>query len=169
MPQAELRDAVLGHPPDHILALKNGHVVAVLGQDDGRRHPGGSAADDPHALPVGGLPLIAHPGQIGVRDELLQLVELDGRPLLAQHAVPVALGAVVADGGADIAQGVVGEQDLPRLHDLVLLKKLDDLGDGGLDGAALLTHRHLAVQTAGGLIFDMQAHDAGSFRGVISG
>ena len=53
--QTELRDAVAQHAADLIVAFKNGHIVAVAGQDDrGWSKPAGPLPMMADLLPLGG-------------------------------------------------------------------------------------------------------------------
>ena len=68
--------------------------------------------------------------------------------LPAQDAVAGALRLMVADDGADDGHGVVGEELRACVHHLVLAELLDDLRNGGVNGAALLAEGTFALETA---------------------
>ncbi len=156
--EAELRDAVLHHAADLVLGLEDGDVVSRLGKADGDCHAGGTASDHRSPLSLGEVLGHLHAVQVGIRDELLDLREVHRTALAAQHAVAHALLLVVADGGADEGHGIVLEEHLPGLHQLVLLKELDHIGDRRMDGAALPAHRLLAVQAPLCLALDKYSH-----------
>ena len=156
--QTEFRDAVPQHTADLVPAFKQGHVVALLGQQhrdgDARR----AGADDGHPLALGGLPLQLQPVQMGVGDVVFNAGNVHRRALAAQYTVSLALLFVVAYQRANHTQRVVFKQHLARLFGAVFQKHPDHVRDRGIDGAALAALGNLAVQTAPGFVHHMDGH-----------
>ena len=65
---------------------------------------------------------------------------------------------MVADQRADRRQGVVFKQHTARFVELVGLQKADDLGDIGVDRAALLAAGHLAAKAVVCFVHYVQRH-----------
>ena len=70
----------------------------------------------------------------------------------------LALVFVVADQRADRRQGVVLKQHTARFVELVGLQKADDLGNIGVDRAALLAAGHLAAKAVVCFVHYVQRH-----------
>ena len=87
--------------------FKQGHIVALLGQQHRDGDARGPAADDGDPLaPVAFAPDL-HPVQIGVRDVVLDAGIVHRGAFAAQNTVSLALLFVVAHQRTDHAQGVV--------------------------------------------------------------
>ena len=156
--QTEFGDPVLQQPADLALPLKHRHRIAGLCQLDGNRHPRRPAADDSGLLVLFLRTFDHHAVEVHVRDILLNAGKVHRRLLDAADAVAGALLFVVAYDGADRGQWVGLKQDLSRLHQAVFLEELDHVRDRGVNRAALLAARVLAVQAAVCLSDDMKGH-----------
>ena len=157
--QAEVRDAVAQHAADLVHALEHRDVVAELRELHRDRDAGRARADDRDVLPLGRLALQHGLVEVGLGDIVLDRRDLHRRAAAPLDAVALALGLVVADEGADHAQGVVLEQHGTGLIDIALQEEADHLRDIGLDRAAVhLAHRFLALQAAPRFVDNMDSH-----------
>ena len=161
--QTELRDAVAQHAADLIVAFKNSHIVAVAGQDDRDGQTSRAAADDGGLFAVGGGGTFGHLAGVGRGNVVLDDREMHRCTLDALHAVALALVLVVAHQRADGGQGVILKQHLAGVVQFVILQQADDLGDVGVDGAALLAAGLFASKAMVGFIHYMQCHGFFSF------
>ena len=157
--QAEFRDAVAQHAADLVVALKDGHIVAVAGQNDRDGQTGRAGTDDGHPLAVRLCRAVGHLAGIGGGNVVFNDGKVHRRALDAADTVTLALVLVVADEAANGGQGVVLKQHPARLIELVVLEQADDLRDVGVDGAALLTAGIFAPQTVVGFVHYVQCHD----------
>ena len=161
--QAEVGDSIPQHTADLVPALKEGDVVALLGH----QHRDGDAcragADDGYPLVFAAFTLNLDPVQIAVRDVVFDAGDVDRLPLDAPDTVALALLLMVADQGADHAEGIVVKEHLARFIQLAVQEHLDHIGDGGMDGAALAAHGLFAVQAATGLVYNMDCQEKRSF------
>ena len=87
---------------------------------------------------VGRRGTLGHLAGVGGRDVVFDDREVHRRTFDAAHAMALALVFVVADQRADRRQGVVLKQHTARFVELIGLQKADDLGNIGVDRAALL-------------------------------
>ena len=156
--QAELRDAVAQHAADLIVALKDRDVVAVTCQNDRNGQARRAGADDGGLFAVGRRGTLGHLAGVGGRDVVLDDREVHRRTFDAAHAMALALVFVVADQRADRRQGVVLKQHTARFVELVGLQKADDLGNIGVDRAALLAAGHLAAKAVVCFVHYVQRH-----------
>ena len=141
------------------MPLKDGHAVAAARQLDRRGDAGRPRADDGDFVQLHpGARRHVHAVEIHVRDVVFDAGKVHGRVLAAADAVPGALFFVIAYQRTDSGKRVVFKEDLPRLHQPVLLEQLDDLRDRCMHGTALLTLRIFAVVAAVGLGDDVQGH-----------
>ena len=159
--QAVIGDAVPHDAADLIPGIKNGDVIAPACQqhrngqacraraDDGGFHPVPGGGAGRHLVGIGGGDIILDDGKVhGV---------VAGHPVA--DAVALALVLVVADQAADGGQGVVFKQHPAGVVQLVVFQQPDHLGDIGVDGAALLTHRLFAAEAAVGFVQNVKCHD----------
>ena len=158
--QPELGDSVPQNPADLVLALKDGHLIPLAGEDHRDGEPRRAGADDGHPHAVGGGGTLDHFGGIGAGNIVFDGGKMHRRSLAAQHAVALALVFVVAHQAAYGGEGVVFKQHPPGVVQMAVQQQPDHLRDGGVDGAPLLTLGHLAVQAAGGLVQDMLCHSS---------
>ena len=144
-----------------IAGIKDGHIVAPACQqhrngqarraraDDGGFHPVPGGGAGRHLVGIGGGDIILDDGKVhGV---------VAGHPVA--DAVALALVLVVADQAADGGQGVVFKQHPAGVVQLVVFQQPDHLGDIGVDGAALLTHRLFAAEAAVGFVQNVKRHE----------
>ena len=73
-------------------------------------------------------------------------------------AVALALVLVVAHEAAHSGQGIVFKQHPAGVVEVIVLEQADDLGDVGVDGAALLAHRLFAAEAAVGFVQNVKCH-----------
>ena len=85
------------------------------------------------------------------------------RTLDALHTVALALVLVVAHQRADGGQGVVFKQHPARVVQPVLFQQADDLGNIGVDGAALLAAGLFASKAMIGFVHYVQCHVSSPF------
>ena len=160
--QAVVGDAVPHDAADLVAGVEDGDIVTPACQQDGDGQARRPRADDSglHAVPGGGAG--SHLVGVGGGDVVLDDGEVDG--VVAGHpvadAVALALVLVVADQRADRGQGVVLKQHPACGIQLVCLEQTDDLGDVGVDGAALLAHRLFAAEAAVGFVQNVKCHDS---------
>ena len=152
--QTVVGDAVPHDAADLVAGVKDGDVVAPARQQhrDGQASRAGADHSGFHAVFGGGAG--HHLVGIGGGDVVLDDGEVDrvvaGHPVA--DAVALALVLVVADQRADRGQGVVLKQHPACGIQLVCLEQTDDLGDVGVDGAALLAHGLFAAEAAVGFV-----------------
>ncbi len=133
--------------------LKNGDLVALLGQIAGAGQTGRAGAHHGHLDAVGGH-LLRHGVDvfpIPVGHEPLQTADGHGLALNAPDALTFALGLLGADPAGQGGQGVGGGDDLIGGLEVALAHLGDELGDADIDWAALHALGVLAVQAALGL------------------
>ena len=143
----ERGDHVAGHAAEGGLTLEDGGLHAATGQEVGRSHTGGAAADDGGLLPchlLGGLHGGHHRLEALLRSNQLGIADMDG--LVIEVAGALILAAVGADGAGNEGQGVLLGNELQRRAVQALAHQLDVLGDVLCDGAAALTGGGEAVQ-----------------------
>ena len=80
------------------------------------------------------------------------------RTLAAQHAVTLALILMIAHQRADRGQRIVLKEHAPRFIQLAVKHQLNDMGNRRMNRAAALTHGVFAVETAAGLLQNMNGH-----------
>ena len=150
--QAEFGDAVDEHAAGMVQRLKDGDLVAVLGEVAGAGEAAGAAADDRH-LAACRVALALRLGlcAVVVGHEALQGADGYGLVLHAHHTAALALGLLRADASADGRQGgVVGDGDI-GLVEVLFLDVLYELRYVDTHGAGLDAARLFALQAAAGL------------------
>ena len=156
--QAEFRDAVAQHAADFIMAFKNRDIVAIAGQNDGNRQTRRAGADNRGLFAVGRSRALHHLAGVGGGNVVLNNREMHRRALDAADAVTLALVLVVADQRTDRGQGVILKQHTARLVQLVVFQQTDNLGDVGVNRAALLAAGHLAAKAVVRFVHYVQRH-----------
>ena len=98
--------------------------------------------------------------QIGIGNVILNTGNLYGHPLAVQDAVSLALFFMVADQGANDAQGIVVEEHFTGFGTVSLQEQANHLRDVGLDRTAVVAAGRLfALQAAPGLVYYVDSHD----------
>ena len=144
---AERGDHMAGHAAEGGLTLEDGGLHAAAGQEVGRSHTGGAAADDGGLLPchlLGGLHGGHHCLEALLRSHQLGIADMDG--LVIEVAGALILAAVGADGAGNEGQGVLLGNELQGRAVQSLTHQLDVLGNILCDGAAALTGSGEAIQ-----------------------
>ena len=88
---------------------------------------------------------------------------MNGSVLAAADAMSLALALVIAHRGAHDGERVVLKEHRSGLVELAVLEQTNDLGDVGGDGAALLTHGVLALETTIRFFDDVDCHGHAPF------
>ena len=137
MGHAELRDDVADDAAQGVSGLEQGDLHPGPGQEEGRGHAAGAAADDGRLFARHGRVRL-HLGQEGVKAPLgrLQLLGPDIDALVVGVSHALVLAAVGADGAGDEGQGVAPGDDLQSLLILPGVHRHEVGGDVLFDGTA---------------------------------
>ena len=156
--QAEVRNPVPQHAAHLVTAVKDRHLIAVACQNDGDRDARRPCADHGSLSPVGRSRSLHHLVCIGGGDVALDHREVHRHVLDAPHAVPFALLLMVAHQRTDRGEGIVFKEHPARIIEPALPQQPDDLGNVGLDGAALPAPWIFALKTAVRFFHHMKSH-----------
>ena len=158
--QAVVGDAVPHDAADLVPGVEDGDVIAPARQQDGDGQARRPRADHSGLHPVLGGGAGGHLVGVGGGDVVLDDGEVDG--VVAGHpvadAVALALVLMVAHEAAHSGQGVVFEEHPAGVVQMIVLEQTDDLGDVGVDGAALLAQRLFAAEAAVGFVQNVKCH-----------
>ncbi len=148
--QTELGDAVHEDAACHVQRLKDGDLVAQLGQVSGGGQAGGACTDDRHLVAVGGRRgdggMYVFPVPVG--HEALQAADAHRLTLDAADTLALALVFLGADAAADGGQGTGSGQYLIGSLKVALGHLCDETGDVDVHGAAGTAGMVLALEAA---------------------
>ena len=148
--KTEFGDTIDQHAACGVQGLKNGDLIALLGQLARTGQAGGAGADDGDldAVALGLLGHLVDILAIPVGDKALQPADGDRLALHAAHALALTLGLLRADTAGQGGQSIRGGDDLVSAEKIALGDLCDELRNADVDGAALDALRILAVQAA---------------------
>ena len=156
--QTEIRNAIAQNAANLILALENGHLIALARKHNGNRQTRRSGADNRHADAVGRRGTLDHLIAVRRGNVAFNRGKMNGCALSSEHAMPLALILMVAHQRANRRQRVVFKEHPARLVELAVQHQPDDLRNWRMNGTPLLALGDFAVQAALCLFQNMNSH-----------